>query len=273
MEELTIKEIHKATIDNLKKIIEICDKIHVNYFLAYGSLIGAIRHKGFIPWDDDCDLVMLRPDYEKFMSYCIQHEKELYPYKLLCRENTKNYPYNIARFNDMRYKAIYDNVQQYESGLFVDIYPLDGIDNLDKESIEALDKKRDYLIKMILWAIDDHYEPSTHNKWYRSVIKYFIRLYAKLRGAGYFLDKMENMKNLYSFEKSEYVAEMTWDVQTVIYEKRWFSDYITVKFENIDVKIPKEYDAFLKVHYGDYMQLPKIEDRVPSHGYKLYLRE
>ncbi len=63
----------------LKKIIDICDKVGVNYYLAYGSLIGAVRHGGFIPWDDDLDIVMLRPDYEVFCQYCMKHERELYP--------------------------------------------------------------------------------------------------------------------------------------------------------------------------------------------------
>ena len=67
---LTIEEIHEGTLIILKKIIEICDKINVNYFIAYGTLIGAVRHQGFIPWDDDLDIIMLRPEYDKFVAYC-----------------------------------------------------------------------------------------------------------------------------------------------------------------------------------------------------------
>ena len=126
MKELSIEEIHEGTLGILKKIIEICDEINVNYFLAYGSLIGAVRHGGFIPWDDDLDIVMLRPDYEIFNQYCLKHERELYPFKLINRKNEKKYPYNIARFNDLRYRDIYENVQEYDSGMFIDVYPLDG---------------------------------------------------------------------------------------------------------------------------------------------------
>ena len=90
MKELSIEEIHEGTLGILKKIIEICDEINVNYFLAYGSLIGAVRHGGFIPWDDDLDIVMLRPDYEIFNQYCLKHERELYPFKLINRKNEKN---------------------------------------------------------------------------------------------------------------------------------------------------------------------------------------
>ena len=83
MKELSIQEIHEGTLGILKKIIDICDKVGVNYYLAYGSLIGAVRHGGFIPWDDDLDIVMLRPDYEVFCQYCMKHERELYPFKLI----------------------------------------------------------------------------------------------------------------------------------------------------------------------------------------------
>ena len=70
--ELTIEEIHEGTIGILKKIIELCDMLQVNYYIMYGSLIGAVRHHGFIPWDDDLDIAMLRPEYEKLCSFCAE---------------------------------------------------------------------------------------------------------------------------------------------------------------------------------------------------------
>ena len=89
-EELNIEQIHKATLEIVEKLIEICDKINVNYYVAYGSLIGVVRHKGFIPWDDDFDVVMLRDDYEKFCDYCIKNENKLKPFNLLSRKCEKN---------------------------------------------------------------------------------------------------------------------------------------------------------------------------------------
>lgn len=271
-EELNIEQIHKATLEIVEKLIEICDKINVNYYVAYGSLIGVVRHKGFIPWDDDFDVVMLRDDYEKFCDYCIKNENKLKPFKLLSRKCEKKYPYNIARLNNMNYKAVYDNVQGYESGIFIDIYPLDGAGSDVDKVLKKVEKKKSNLFRITLWSIDDHYTKSTYNKWYRSIIKYFVRGYSKVRGAKHFLDKMENFKNLYDINNSRYIAEMTWDSGLTLYEKSWFDKYIYMDFENLKVKVPIGYDDFLRCHYGDYMKFPPKEEQVPHHEYKVYQR-
>ena len=270
--ELSIDEIHSITLEVVEKLIQICDAIGINYYVAYGSLIGVIRHKGFIPWDDDFDVVMLRDDYEKFCDYCICHQDDLKPYKLFTRKNVDKYPYNIARLNNMDYRAIYENVQGYDSGIFIDIYPLDGAGINAEQVIRRVKKKKSDLFRITLWSVDDHYTKSTYHKWYRSVAKYFVRGYAKIRGYKYFLDKMEAFKDLYDTNTSRYVAEMTWDSGLTLYEKKWFEDYIYMDFENLKVKVPSGYDEFLKCHYGDYMKLPPKSEQVPHHEYKVYRR-
>ena len=172
----------------------------------------------------------------------------------------------------MDYRAVYENVQGYDSGVFIDIYPLDGAGSDAEQVIQRVEKKKSDLFRITLWSIDDHYTKSTYHKWYRSVAKYIVRSYAKIRGSKYFLDKMENFKNLYDIKKSRYIAEMTWDSGLTLYEKKWFEDYIYMDFENLKVKVPVGYDDFLKCHYGDYMKLPPKEEQVPHHEYKVYRR-
>lgn len=271
-EELGINEIHKTILQNLSMIIDICDQLKIDYYLAFGSLIGAIRNNGFIPWDDDCDIIMLRSDYEKFKQYCLQNEDHIRPYKLLCKDNTNKYPYNIARFNDMRYKAVYNNTQEYDSGIFVDIYPFDQVGELSTQQLKTLDKKRSYLQQMILWSTDDHFERSKHNKWYRSLIKYIMHTYSKIRGQKYFMDRMEHLKDQYYDDKGNNVAELVWDFKTVLCKKEWFNGFLMHQFENLIVKIPSDYDSFLRAYYGDYMKLPPVEERHPTHEYKIFRR-
>lgn len=270
--ELDITEIHKITLETLKEIIQICDKLEINYFVTFGSLIGAIRHAGFIPWDDDFDIMMLRPEYDKFVDYCLSNEKDLKPYKLLCRQNTKNYPYNIVRFNDMRYRAEYGNLMPYESGAFIDIYPLDGAGKRGDIDASKFEKKRTTLMKMVDLSINDHYEKSEKSGSFNSLKKYFARLIARLFGREHWMNKMENYKNLYPFDSSDYISEMVWDAQFVLFKKEWFSDYKIVKFEDTDVKIPVGWHEFLTAYYGDYMKLPPENERVANHDYKLFKR-
>lgn len=270
--KLTIEDIHSVTLELIEKLIQICDAIGINYYVAYGSLIGVVRHKGFIPWDDDFDVVMLRDDYKKFCDYCISHQDDMKPYKLLTRESEANYPYNIARLNNMEYRAVYENVQGYESGVFIDIYPLDGAGSNAAQVIQKVEKRKSNLFRITLWSIDDHYTKSTYKKWYRSLAKFIVRGYAKIRGSKYFLDKMESFKDLYDITASRYIAEMTWDSGLTLYEKKWFDEYIYMDFESLKVKVPAGYDAFLQCHYGDYMKLPPKEERVPHHEYKVYRR-
>lgn len=134
----TIDEMHEVGVDLFKKLINICEKEKIEYYMAYGTLIGTVRHNGFIPWDDDIDIMFLRPHYERFVKYCITHENELLPYKVLSTENDVDYPYPIARFIDTRYEAVFDNVKLNNCGAFIDLYPFDYLGQAREEDINKL---------------------------------------------------------------------------------------------------------------------------------------
>ena len=148
-----LKRIQEKECYILESIVNICERNCIEYFLIGGTCLGAVRHDGFIPWDDDFDVVMLRDDYEKFCDYCIHHQDEMKPYKLLTRKNEENYPYNIARLNNMDYRAVYENVQGYDSGVFIDIYPLDGAGSKAEQVIQRVKKKKSDLFRITLWSI------------------------------------------------------------------------------------------------------------------------
>ena len=104
--ELSLEEVHKETLNVLKKIDEICEHYDIKYSIMYGTLIGYMRHNGFIPWDDDMDVCMLRPEYDKFVAYCNEHEEELYPFKLMSKYTADDYPFNyrMARYSGSPYR-------------------------------------------------------------------------------------------------------------------------------------------------------------------------
>ena len=269
-EELTLEEIHTATLEVLKKVIEICDKIDINYSLFYGSLIGAIRHQGFIPWDDDLDIIMIRKDYDKFVNYCIDHAEELNPFKILTLETEPNYPYAIARLNDMRYRASYDNVIAYESGIFIDIYPLDKV-TIDDKKLKKLNKECGRNMKLLDLAISDHFVKSTKGV-VRGCFKFIAYCYAKVRGKDHFIKKLLKQEKKYGDKDSEYVSVVTWMLSDLYMPLEYFTNYIYVPFENLQVKVIASYDKALRLQYGDYMKLPPKEQQVGKHGYRMYKR-
>ena len=131
--EMSIEEIHEVTLAILKKIDAIAEEIGIRYFMAYGSLIGVVRHRGFIPWDDDLDMMMIREDYEKFLAYFEEHEQELVPYKIFNNRNNAGYPHMITRVCNVEYPIEVDNEIPCGMGVFVDIYPIDPMGNDEKE--------------------------------------------------------------------------------------------------------------------------------------------
>lgn len=271
-EAIDIDEIHKGTLEIVKKLSEICDMLGVEYYVTWGSLIGAVRHKGFIPWDDDFDVIMMRPDYDKFLDYCEKNEKALYPFKIFNRDVCPEYPYTISRFEDMRYKAVYDNIIEYDSGMFIDIYPFDGAGTDEEQTRKKLERKRNLLAKFVAWSIRKEYTKSESNNFIFNIAKYIAFSISHLIGKDYFLDQYEKLKDTYSFEDSTLVGCLCWGKGIYVFDKSLFEKSILVPFEDIMVKIPIGYEAILRQTYGDYMELPEEEERVATHEYMLYKR-
>lgn len=266
---LTLEEIHEETIGILSKIISICDELEINYFLAYGSLLGAVRHQGFIPWDDDLDLIMLRPEYDKFLQYCTEHEEELFPYKLMGRHNTPGFPFTITRFCDLRYRMVSDEITDAGMGMFVDIYPFDGAGVEQDDAMKKTGKMRQIYLNCAFCALRKRYHRSSKGLLY-NFIKFPSHCFARIMGADFFLDRMEKFKDTFPLEESKYVICMVWDGIIKLNEKKHFEEFTYLPFEGLQVKVPKEYDAVLRASYGDYMRLPPEERRIPHHEYHLY---
>lgn len=266
MKELSLEEIHEITLDILKKIDRIVTAQGLKYFLAYGSLIGAVRHRGFIPWDDDLDIMMLRPDYDKFVQYFLEHEKELYPLKIFTHDTCENYPHMIARVCNLDYPIVVNNEIDCGMGIFVDVYPLDGMGEEEKVW-KPLIRRRQQLIAASYYATRIHFE--IPKKKYRILDKYLLYLYAKWKGSAYFLDKLERYKEYFPLETSRYVGNVVW-VGMELLEKEWFRDTLRLPFEDMEAMVPEGYDALLRCGYGDYMQLPPEEARRPQHNYAAY---
>lgn len=270
--ELTLKEIHLITIEVLNKLNEICNMLQINYFAMYGTLIGAVRHKGFIPWDDDLDVAMLRPDFDKFVKYCSEHREELLPFLLKTVDEDSAYPFMIPRFCDMRYKMVYHEMPDLNMGIFIDIYPFDGVGNADEAEIQKLIRKKNKYSTGLTYSVSSSF-PGSKKSIFHKAIRYAWYCSAKINGRDFYVKKLQKLCQLYSLKDSKYIGCIAWNESIKPIRKEHFLDYEIIPFEDTTVKVPKDYDTVLRASYGDYMKLPPESERVPYHNYSIYKRE
>lgn len=269
MKELTERQVQLGELTVLKELARICEEQHLRYFLFYGTLLGAVRHGGFIPWDDDIDIAMPREDYEKLLAYLLSHE--LTPFKVMSCRNNKEYIYPICRFCDTRYYVDYQDAAEYGLGLFVDIYPLDGYGKTERER-KALYRKSRVLNGLVFQAGQKSFRRSSTAPW-RTPLKFLLYGYAKLLGCPRLMAKLDKAARKRSFSDSAYVDCVVWLPKPGGFPRELFDETAYIRFEDQDFPVPARYDEILTICYGDYMRLPPEEQRVGHHNYTAYLLE
>lgn len=271
MEELNVKETQKISLELLHTIADICEMKGLRYYLMYGTLIGAIRHKGYIPWDDDTDIMMPRPDYDALLEYLYKNINKYPNLEVFNHDVNKDYPYMITRISDNRYITYALNEKSYGLGVFIDIYPFDGLGNGKKEALRY-GLKGDRLSSICYQATRKHFAIETTTEPLRKIIKYPFFIFSKLVGKDRVQDKLESLARRKRYDNSEYVGCVVWlsGGMKDIFKKEWFDSYIMAQFENYKFRIPKDYDAVLRHMYGNYLCLPPKKDRIGHHNYKSY---
>ena len=272
--ELSIREIQEISLEILHTIANICEEQHFRYALIYGTLIGAVRHHGYIPWDDDVDIMMPRPDYDRLLGYLKLHIQEYPNLRVFNREECSEYPYMITRISDERYIIKMENEKPFGMGVFIDIYPYDGLGNTKEEAVKY-GLKGDRLSSFCYQATRDHFAMETTTSIIRKIVKFPVFIYAKLRGKEYFQNKLDKLARVKEYDSSEYVGCVIWLSwgEKDIFPRKWFDETILMPFDKYEFRVPKYYDEVLRHEYGDYMQLPPEKDRVGHHFFKVYKKE
>lgn len=251
-----IKRLQQTQLEMLKDVHKICVENDIKYFLFYGSLLGAIRHKGFIPWDDDIDIVMMHEDYEKFLEVC----KNKLPNKYFL-QNTKtdeNFPrmWSKVRINntcnmEREYRRL-----KVHYGIDMDIFELIYLSN--NYLIRKVQTVAAYVYRLLSFekahdAVDDEFKRPRDTKIYKLLPKFIKKIMKKLS---------KKVLYLTSNKKSKYIMEPS---EILVMDSIIFDNNSLLKFEDGEFYAPKKATEFLEFFYGDYMKLPAEEDRV-GHG-------
>lgn len=272
--ELTIRETQSIALEILKQVAEICEQQEFRYCLMYGTLLGAVRHKGFIPWDDDIDIMMPREDYERLLVYLHQNRDSFPELEVFEPDTNPAYPYMIARVSDRRYRIDTENEDDYGMGVFMDIYPFDGLGNTAREAYQ-FGIKGDRLSSFCFQSTRQHFEIGTTTSVFRKIVKYPVFVVSKCLGKTFFMKRLRRLAGVKSYDNSEYVGCAVWLTggKRDIFQRKWFEEFILAPFEQYEFRIPKDYDQVLTNNFGDYMQLPPEKDRVGHHNYQVYRRK
>lgn len=272
MAKVNLKPVWNAVLEVYQEVAKICDRHHLRYYLTDGSAIGAVRHHGFIPWDDDFDMSMPRPDYEKFIEYA---KTELPPHlKFLDWRNTPEIGYIFGKVQETRREKV-EAVERecgymLSSGLYVDILPVDGypMNGVERFWIRAYTS-----ILRALWrARFGVFKNQTARGKMLCFLGWLYALFMPwIRKPQDVMRRCENIQKRHKFDESEFTGRASVYLSGLNrppLPKKWWGEAVWMDFDGLRVPLPQDFDSYLRFYYGDYMKLPPEASQHPSHEYK-----
>ena len=260
---MTTAEQKQVMLGLLKYVDKICRDNNIKYSLIGGSLIGAIRHQGFIPWDDDIDIILMPKEHKKLIKILKKDDNN--KYKLLLPEESTSYKYPFLKLIDMRTvleETKYVDVEDY--GVYLDIFSYHYVSN--NRFMRVLHYCGQVFIKKLFSLA------ARNPKNERNILKKILFLPCRLVPAS--LIKKKYVEYCTNDNFTEYVLS-NWPVygfNKEIQMAKNVKEYMNIKFENIDSMIFKNYDKILTTTFGNYMTLPPEKDRVSNHNIRIWWR-
>ena len=266
MQLLSLDESKHRMLLILKEFDSFCRIHQLRYSLSEGTLLGAVRHKGFIPWDDDIDIVMPRSDYESFIKLW----NDTYLYELIMAGKSRLWPFPFIRIADKETVVCQNESDSsfYTGGLWIDVFPIDNCPD-DSELFRQFSRRISIYNKL--------YRIKTRDKWIRelSIYRNLLWLIAKfmlLPIPGEILRNKRDAEmrkyNCFNTSRAGFWAPISGRFR---YFPSFFNDYSLLLFEDAYYRVISSYHEYLTLLYGDYLLLPPIEDRVPKHKYQAFL--
>lgn len=266
MRRLSSEEVKRIQIEILDVVSSFCDEHGINYWLDSGTLLGAIRHKGYIPWDDDIDIGMLREDYDKFSEL---FNKSNDRYKFVDINNTKDFYVAFGKIIDTSTVLYEPDEKGNKLAVNIDLFVYDNAPDDDK-LVNKMYKKRDLLRNIALFSRGAFVLDRDSLK--KRFEKKFLHMLCLPFSSEKCLKKIISNAKTYCGSNTKRVGNFT-SITKIASDKRILESFVQVEFEGKLYKAPIGYDEWLKDFFGDYMQLPPVEQRVTHHQYIAYLLE
>jgi len=261
------EKLKKCQLEMLDAVVDICNRHNLTYVLLGGTALGAVRHKGYIPWDDDIDIGMPRGDYEKLAEIA----KEELPSNMFYQtfDSEEDYPLLFAkvRLNDTVFRQeIFAHLDMHQ-GIYIDVFPLDGCSN-NFNCAKKHYKKLKLYRRILSGKIIAKPNATVSSKWRKKIFLAKLSTFIYSQSKTY--AKLKKRIAMFSVDNSEYIGNIfgAWGMREVVKKEIMFGDNMQtsrVKFEGKDYNAPYSIHEYLKSLYGDYMTPPPLEKRVSHH--------
>lgn len=254
----SMKKVWAVQMELLAKLLDVCEKHHLKIWAEGGTLLGTVREQGYIPWDDDIDMAMLRDDYDKLVS--ISQNEFQSPYHFQSGYCEENYPRGHAQLRKDNTAAInhYDVFQSFHQGIFIDIFVYDEIPDNEHDLVLFLGTIKEKLEKLKQYC---NYHFSVFHPFI-SIKNYFEKRSIDKKG---FNKAFAEFDNLLKSKKGNRISCVGFSLDVKHYgrDKHWYDDTLLMPFEDIMIPVPSGYDMILKTQYGEYMKPSKAPT---NHG-------
>ena len=281
MQEMSLEEVKQVQIDLLNDLAQVCRQHNLRYYLTGGTLLGAVKYQGFIPWDDDIDLALPRPDFMKLID--ILEKRNHSRYKMLSIYHNKDMYYPFGKYVDTQTVEIETAKPITDYGVYLDVYPIDGVPekkqdkflkkiNLYKNFSYARWESKNTLHTQFSFSKKEGKQGFLHN--YKDSIRKVFNVVTKPLGFQFWVRLLDKQCQSYAFDEAKYIGVICHRyTPKQIFLKEQYIEQALYSFEGSQHTATKQADAYLTQIYGDYKKDPPVEEQKTHHEFKAYWKK